>query len=154
MNDNFDCTQMVSISKDSASKLLVGDFFKFNELGFSVIFDEDINEVKKNYFGKKDSEYFIEFYNKEFCGEFEDWFFLEEPPKLIGDFVDAIMDFINRNNIDYMRLFISFFAEKEVSTDFSSRVDFDDVLSGLFLMSKNNFDVWVDNLILNLDFSR
>ncbi|WP_033577894.1 hypothetical protein [Dickeya chrysanthemi] len=152
MNNNFDCTQMIAISKYSVSKNLVDDFFKFNELGFSIILDEDINETKKDYFLKRDDEYFIELYNKEFCGEFEDWFFLEEPPKLIVDFVDVIRFFIKKNNINHMRLMISFFAEKGVSTNFYSTVNYNDIFSGLFLMSKNNFDVWTDNLILELDF--
>lgn len=149
-NENFDCTQLVSFrwNKDEVPSL--NNVNDFESIGFDVLMNESIRQVKKEYFKTYEGEYFIEFANQEFSGEFEDWLVYDTPPLMVIKFADAISLFLSNNNLKDFKIFISFFSEIGVSTNHSVSVSSNDILSALFLMSKNNFDVWVDNLIINV----
>ena len=149
-NNNFDCTQLVSFRWDKDEVPSLNNINDFESIGFDVLMNESIRQVKKEYFKTYDGEYFIEFANKEFSGEFEDWLVYDTPPVMVIKFADAISLLLKDNNLKEFKIFISLFSETGVSTNHSVPVSSNDILSALFLMSKNNFDVWVDNLIINV----
>jgi len=151
-NENFDCTQIISFAfsdEDDVDRTFYGldDFIK---LGFTIVFDKNIRRVKKDYFHKKDNEIFIEFENKKFIGEFDDWLIQREAPKLIDDYCSAVINFIEKNNLTDVRIFISSFSENGKSSDIEVSSTISDLKEKLFLMSKNNFDEWGDNIIINI----
>ncbi|OOE71291.1 hypothetical protein, partial [Salinivibrio sp. ML290] len=117
MSQNFDCTQMISFDRSLVANLNDDSFQDFERLGFSLVLDENIRDVKKEYFFFQEDEYFIEFSNDFFCGEFEDWYEFNEPPQLILDFCNALISCANKNKIDFMKVYLSFFAEKGYSSD-------------------------------------
>lgn len=149
-NENFDCTQLISFrwGKDEAPSL--NNINDFESIGFDVLMDESIRQVKKEYFKTYEGEYFIELANQEFSSEFEEWLVYDAPPLMMIKFADAISLFLNNNNLKDFKIFISFFSESGISTNHSVSVSTNDIMPALFLMSKNNFDVWVDNLIINV----
>ncbi|MFG1173012.1 hypothetical protein AAFN90_05355 [Erwiniaceae bacterium CAU 1747] len=112
--------------------------------------NDSIRQVKKEYFKTYEGEYFIEFTNQEFSGEFEEWLVYDTPPLMVIKFADAISLFLSNNNLKGFKIFISFFSENGVSTNHSVSVSSNDILPALFLMSKSNFDVWMDDLIINV----
>ncbi|WP_411704764.1 hypothetical protein [Edaphovirga cremea] len=150
LNENFDCTQLISFKWEEKEKPSLNDVNLFESIGFDVLMDDSIRQVKKEYFKTYDCEYFIELFNQEFSGEFEDWLVYDAPPLLILQFVDAMNLFISANDFKDFKIFISFFSESGVSTNHSLLVNSSELLTALFLMSKNNFDVWADNLIINI----
>ncbi|MBD2797165.1 hypothetical protein ID856_11540 [Xenorhabdus sp. 18] len=149
MKGNFDCSQLISF--DWAKSNPPSSISLFEKIGFEVKFNDEIQFVKLDYFKERDDEYFIDFVDKTFSGEFEDWKEYEKPTKRIIDFNDAVQKFISVNKLTHVRLFISFFAEKGLSDNHHEKIKCSDLLDALFLMSKNNFDVWVDNLIIEIE---
>ncbi|MFT2796423.1 hypothetical protein [Serratia sp. N21D137] len=148
--ENFDCTQMISFEYYKESKQGLLGLSNFEKIGFEVLLDKDIRQVKKTYFQSGKSEYFIEFVNKEFSGEFEDWVDFDNPPKVIIDFACEIKNFAIINDLSNVKIFLTFFAEKGITKDHVVSCEPNDLLHAFFMMSKNNFDIWVDNLIIDL----
>ncbi|MGF6191614.1 hypothetical protein [Serratia sp. 2723] len=147
--ENFDCTQMISFEHHHEKKPELLGLSSFEKIGFDILLDENIRQVKKTYFQRSENEYFIELINKEFSGEFEGWVDFDTPPQIIVDFACEIIDFSKKNNLSKIRIFLTFFAEKNVTKDHTVLCNSDELLNAFFIMSKSNFDIWVDNLIIN-----
>lgn len=147
--ENFDCTQMVSFEYYHENKPFLLGLSNFGKIGFDILLNEDIKQVKKTYFQNNENEYFIEFINKEFSGEFEDWVDFDNPPKLIVDLAYEIKKFAISNDIPNIMIFLTFFAEKGITKDHVVSCKSNDLLHAFFMMSKSNFDIWVDNLIID-----
>ncbi|MDX7989472.1 hypothetical protein FE392_19665 [Xenorhabdus sp. 12] len=149
MKSNFDCSQLISFDWDE--NVPPPSMSLFENIGFEVKFNDEIQCVKLDYFKERSDEYFIDFIDKTFSGEFEDWKEYETPTKRIIDFTDAVQKFISVNKLTHVRLFISFFAEEGLSDNHYEKIKQSNLLKALFLMSKNNFDLWVDNLIIEIE---
>ncbi|MBD1228806.1 hypothetical protein [Xenorhabdus griffiniae] len=149
MKSNFDCSQLISFDWNESAP--PSSTYLFENIGFEVKFNDEVQFVKLDYFKEYSDKYFIDFVDKTFAGEFEDWKEYENPTKRIIEFSDAIQKFISMNKLTHVKLFISFFAEKDISDDHCEKIKCSNLLEALFLMSKSNFDIWVDNLIIEIE---
>lgn len=150
-NANFDCTQMIAFAKHGINVCHLVGFDVFEKNGFSLLFDKDIPDYKRKYFHSNDDEFFVEFIDKTFIGEFEDWVELTAPPVRIRIFLESIQLVIKLNHLRKVRILISKFAEAGVSSDITVSIDMNRITEKAFLMSNHNFDEWGDNIIINLN---
>jgi hypothetical protein len=149
MIENFDCSQLIAFNWNKS--VPPSSISLFEEISFKVKCNDEIRRIKLDYFKIRNDEYCIDFIDENFVGEFEDWEEYEKPPKRILDFSNVIEKFILINELKNVRLFISFFAEEGRSDDHYEKIKCSDLLETLFLMSRHNFDVWVDNLIIEIE---
>ena len=148
---NFDCTILLSFEHSSK----ITPYIKFNdkvkELNITVIRDENIQPIKKEYFNKKENEYFLEFFNPDFIGFItEDWMEPNNPPKEVSIFIESITKLILDNQLKNAKLYISRFAEKGLTEDFFTCSSLETSVDKLFFMSNAYYDVWCDNLIIEI----
>ncbi|NEN76061.1 hypothetical protein F9B74_06965 [Pelistega sp. NLN82] len=148
---NFDCTILLSFEHNSTIKPNIKPNDKIKKLNFILIEDEKIKKIKKEYFNKEDNEYFIEFYNSEFISFItEDWIELNKPPKEVTIFIELIKEIISDNKLKNIKIYVCLFAQKGLTTDFLTKSSLDRLKDKLFFMSNHYFDIWTDNLIIEI----
>ncbi|MDG0803651.1 hypothetical protein [Pectobacterium polaris] len=147
---NFDCSQLVSFRFSRENKCQLKGLDAFEAMGFKVLIERDIKEVKKKYFRTHDDEFFIEFEDKEFVGDIEDWSDYDNPPEKIRWFLSNVLKLKELNGLRGVSLFISIFAERGQTSNCIIDVSPDELMKTLYFMSRSNFDVWVDNLTMHL----
>jgi hypothetical protein len=150
MNGNFDCTQFISFDSNICEKQVKKMMAPFEELGFVIIIDGEIKPVKRKYFKNYISQHFTELKYDNFIGEFEDWEEICNPPTLIKKFVNNIHVILKKEDISNFKLILTSFAEEGTTTNKVIILNKDQIIKGIYSMSKHNFDIWVDNLILKL----
>ena len=150
INFNFDCSQLISFrSSDTDRKQLKG-LELFEGMGFNVLIDDNIKEVKKEYFRSHVDEFFIEFEDKEFVGDIEDWSDFDNPPERVVDFANSILKLKELNGLRGVSIFISIFSELGKTSNCIIDISPEELMKTLYFMSRSNFDVWVDNLTMHL----
>ncbi|WP_237613311.1 hypothetical protein [Pectobacterium parmentieri] len=80
INFNFDCSQLISFKFSDTNRNQLKGLELIENMGFNVLIDHNIKEVKKEYFRSNNDEFFIEFEDKEFVGDIEDWSDFDNPP--------------------------------------------------------------------------
>ena len=125
MDYQFDCTQIVVISKknslvrendvcDTLSKIWRG----------TVIKSDKIHAAKSQYIAlhcKAPVELF-EFQDKEFQGEFEDWIDIETPPERVTDFENCI-SMLLKYGYDVEKIFIIQTPSEDVDKVYETRLE-------------------------------
>ena len=149
MRENFDCTQLISFNLEEDREYLNYIVNEFRKIGFEIILD--IRNVKKVYFNKYIGDYLIELKDDNFMGEFEDWEFKNQPTQKIKDFISVINKVIQIKKIRDFTVMLTSFAEQGDSNNEVVEIDSFSLQDALFIMSRYNFDFYVDNLILKIN---
>lgn len=124
---------------------------RFSNLGFEVIQEKDMRDIKKEYFSKYRKSVFIELSSTSFYGEVETWNVnSEEPAKCIKDFAEQLIWLNSQNDISDLRLILTGFAEEDYSSDTMIEVKATDILKSIGAMSIYYYDIWADNLIIQI----
>ncbi|MBQ4774124.1 hypothetical protein F9U44_21785 [Pectobacterium versatile] len=147
---NFDCSQLISFRFSGVDESHLKGLDLFEVLGFRVLIDHDIKEVKKEYFRTHCDEFFIEFEDKEFVGEIEDWSDFDNPPERVLSFSNSVLKFIELNGLRGVSIFISIFSEIGKTSNCIIDVSPEELMKTLYFMSRSNFDIWVDNLTMHV----
>lgn len=151
MLENFDDTQFITFDiKENEEVVLEKIKNIFNSNGFTVIFEEELRNVKIDYFKPYRQDYFIELKDELFIGEFEDWESVEDVPDRIKLFEEQIKQLNSINEVYNIKIIITILAEMGHTSNTELMVEISDVLNGLFGMSDRNYDIWTDNLIISL----
>ncbi|WP_432663390.1 hypothetical protein R9X47_22765 [Wukongibacter baidiensis] len=150
MNENFDCTQFLSFKLNSNDLNLEELMVQFKKIGFDVIYNNQIRQVKKEYFSDYTNDEFVELECDNFIGEFEDWEDMIHPPEKIKTFANTVSDLIRNGKIKDTKIILTSFAQFGYSSNEKIEVKAKDIIEGLFSMSKHFYDVWTDNLIIEL----
>ncbi|MDY4372200.1 hypothetical protein [Pectobacterium carotovorum] len=150
INFNFDCSQLISFRFSDVDSNHLRGLELFEDLGFKVLTDHDIKEVKKEYFRTHGDEVFIEFEDKEFVGDVEDWSDFDNPPERVVDFKNNILKLKELNGLRGVSIFISIFSELGKTSNCIIDISPEELMKTLYFMSRSNFDVWVDNLTMHL----
>ncbi|OPX42548.1 hypothetical protein CLHUN_35150 [Ruminiclostridium hungatei] len=150
MIENFDCTQFITFDSTTAVIDIERLLERFKLIGFELVLDCNIRQVKKEYFKKYVKQHFIELKDDEFMGEFEDWEELDNPPRKIGDFIREINSLIDSNVIQRVTIMLTLFAEEGTTAVENIEVSKNNIKKGLYSMSKHNFEVWTNNLVLEI----
>lgn len=153
MIENFDATQFISFDINGKPGKIIEEIKqRFNILGFDVIEEKEIREVKKNYFKKFRRKIFLELKNKTFIGEIE---FSKDgedsPEQIVVDFAQTIKWLYSQNEIQHLVLIMTAFAEENYTSDILISVRSTEILKGLYSTSKFNYDIWADNIIIQID---
>ncbi|RDU22652.1 hypothetical protein [Anaerosacchariphilus polymeriproducens] len=150
MVGNFDCTQFITFDSSASEEKLNNMLSSFQALGFIVISGDEVKPIKRQYFKDYSARYFIELKFDNFMGEFEDWEQLDKPPILINQFIETAYKMVDSEGISNIKIILTSFAEEERTTNEVMVVEKSHIREGLYIMSKHNFEVWVDNLILEI----
>jgi len=145
---NFDCSQLISFRALDLDKEKILGLDLFEAIGFNVLVGNDIKEVKKEYFRSYEGEFFIELEDKDFIGEIEEWENFENPPERVINFAKNILLFKEMNKLVFFKVFVSVFAELGRTSNCIIDISPEELMKTLYFMSRNNFDVWVDNLTI------
>lgn len=154
INENFDCTQFITFNccqKDEEN--VVKTLYKiFENAGFICLPDYKIRKVKTEYFFNYAYDYFFELDNDTFLAEFDDWKEEKEPSEIVNKFIKDIKEFKACCNIKQMRIILTEFAEKNITSETYAKIKEEQLLEFLFKMSKYYFDedASQSNLILEL----
>lgn len=153
MKENFDATQFITFDiSDDNGHIVKQVRERFESLGFEVLQDNDIRKVKKQYFNEYIKTVFLELKDETFIGEIELWqdntdMVLDERVKL---FVEQLIWLYNQVEVNNLSLILTAFAEEGFTSNGVLEVAPDKILKGILKMSKYNFDIWVDNLVLEI----
>ncbi|MCG8711031.1 hypothetical protein JHU04_004375 [Brenneria sp. 4F2] len=147
---NFDCSQLISFRFSDVSRKQLNGLNLFEAIGFNVLIDHDIKEVKKEYFRTHIDEFFVEFEDKEFVGDIEEWSDFDNPPARVVDFAISILKLRELNGLRDVSIFISIFSELGKTSNSIIDISSEELIKTLYFMSRSNFDVWVDNLTMHL----
>lgn len=150
MDENFDCTQFITFDYEADSDINDVIHQIFSNSKFVVLSNQKIREVKKLYFKHYLMEYFFELMYDEFLGEFEDWEEESNPPTLIQEFVSVLEKLIKLGLINF-KIFLTKFAEEGKTENTVIAINDSDIMKGLFYMSNHNYEVWTDNLIIEIE---
>lgn len=150
MKENFDCTQFITFNLEDIDININDLLLPFNDIGFKIIYKNQVREVKKEYFKDYIQDEFIEFKCDNFIGEFEDWELLERPTEKILKFINAVENIARRSEVLNLRIILTGFAEVGYSSNEIIKVKLENIREGLFAMSKHSYDVWTDNLIVEI----
>jgi hypothetical protein len=150
MIENFDCTQFITFDLISSEATVERLLEPFKYLGFELVFDFNIRQVKRDYFKQYINQCFVELKDDNFMGEFEDWVEQDSPPRAVRKFIEEIEVLLEIHMVKNVRIMLTFFAEEGTTTIENISVSRDDIKNGLFSMSKHNFEVWTDNLVLGI----
>ena len=148
--ENFDCTQFISfdyLKKDADIVDVITK--KMEKIGFETLQGEQIRSVKGEFFCEQKRGFFLELKNEEFLGEFYQWKIENNPPLKITEFKDVIEESLGKYDISNLKLFFTYFAEEESSTEVFE-VGRDRIMQGLFFVTPNNFDKWADNYVMKI----
>ncbi|WP_411681649.1 hypothetical protein [Clostridium thailandense] len=147
MKENFDCTQFITYDAEENIDDVIN---LFHNIGFTIIPYDKIRNVKKEYFKEyfRTNVYELKLY--EFLGCFDEWQEVEKTPKIILDFVNILKSIIQCSKVKNLKVILTNFAEEGLSTNEVVKINHKKIVEGLFLMSSKNFEVWTDNLILEI----
>lgn len=147
MKENFDCTQFITYDSEENINDVINSF---HNIGFTIIPFDKIRNAKKEYFKEYFRSNVYELKFDEFLGYFDEWQAVEETPKLILYFANILKNIIQCSKVENLKVILTNFAEEGLSTNEVVKINNKKILEGLFLMSSKNFEVWTDNLILEL----
>ena len=152
VGENFDATQFITFdTKCNCDYITTQLQEKFGLLGFEVLNFDKIRSVKKRYFNQYQKEVFIELKDETFFGEIELWNFDEEEPSDRIQKVSEILFWLkSQDGIGDVSFILTGFAEEGVSTTDIIKVNSTKIVKGISMMSKYSFDVWTDNLIIEI----
>lgn len=153
MKENFDATQFISFDIHENSIQIINEIkMRFGTLGFEVLEEKSIRNVKKEYFKRFRKKVFLELKNKTFIGEIEFWKEGENVPgQIVFEFIKNIEWLYSLDNITNLILIMTAFAEEGDTSNAVISVKKQGILKGLYSMSKYNYDIWVDNIVIQIE---
>lgn len=148
----FDCTQFVTFQTKEHKKIesLKGNF---ENLGFMVYEDTEIQERKRAYFEDYFKGTVLELFDQEFLGDFEDWKEVSQPTIKLEGLIRIIEELAKDEAIKGLKVMIVNCASEDQEEDgiLQLATSADTAANDLFSMSYWNFDVKSDVVILNFD---
>lgn len=148
----FDCTQFVTFQTKEQTKIesLKGTF---ENLGFIVYKDTEIEGRKRAYFENHFKETIFELFSQEFLGEFEDWSEVSKPTLKLEEFIRIIEGIAKYKTVNDLKVMIVNCASENKEEDGILQLtsSADTTAKGLFSMSYWNFKVKTDVVILSSD---
>lgn len=150
MKENFDCTQFITFDLEDINIDIQQIITPFKDIGFEVILMNEIRDVKKEYFRDYIRSNILELKCDDFIGEFEDWEVLDKPPLQISQFANVIRNLTRKEEISSLKIFLTSFAEEGYSSNEIIKTKIEKIEEALFAMSKHYYDVWTDNLIIEI----
>lgn len=149
MTRNFDCTQFITFDSLKVNDIDRFISMLFKDSPFKSVTKLEISDVKKEYFHYEFSTYTYELQFEEFIGELEEWADINQPTDSILIFNNLLQKILEKYPENFKVILTVFAEEGEDSKDVID-VTPDTVLLGLFSLSKYNFDIWPDNLVISL----
>lgn len=152
MKENFDATQFITLDVLDDNECIIKQIReRFESLGFEVLQEKDIRKVKKQYFNKYIKKVFIELKDITFFGEIESWQVDDDMSiDRIKSFAEQLIWIFNQKEVSNLSLMLTGFAEEGISSDKVIKVTPDEIVKGISAMSKFYFDIWTDNLIIEI----
>lgn len=152
MKENFDDTQFITFDISGEAEEITNQIQKrFEDLGFEVLQEPSIRDVKKQYFNKYRQAVFIELVDELFIGDFFYWKSeFEEPTKRVLDFVEQLVWLKNQKEISNLKLILTAFAEEDKTSNEIIKVRQNEILQGFSAMSSYYYEIWTDNLIIEI----
>lgn len=150
MVENFDCTQFITFDYIAPDFNVERFLERFKLLGFQLVIGSDIKQVKRGYFRQHTKQYFVELKDDNFMGEFEDWIEMEKPPERIENFAREVDLLLKSEKLINVRIILTFFAEEGTTIIDKISISKESLREGLYSMSKHNFEVWANNLVLEI----
>ena len=152
MKENFDATQFITFDVSGECEYIINPILeRFHNLGFEVLLEKDIRNVKRRYFSKYKKGVFMELKDDTFLGEIEFWKVDSEmPTERIKSFVEQLNWIYNQKEIYNLSLILTGFAEEEFSSNTVIKVSPEDITNAISAMSKYYFDIWTDNLVVEI----
>ena len=93
----------------------------------------------------------MELKDDTFLGEIEFWKVDSEmPTERIKSFVEQLNWIYNQKEIYNLSLILTGFAEEEFSSNTVIKVSPEDITNAISAMSKYYFDIWTDNLVVEI----
>ncbi|MHC1748027.1 MAG: hypothetical protein AB9856_06500 [Cellulosilyticaceae bacterium] len=152
MGENFDCTQFLTFDSILAENEVIKKLLSYENIGFKVIVEKDIRNIKKGYFKNYRKQIFIELEYDDFIGEMDEWKDINDvPPKLISDFIKITKDIIRQEEITNLTIILASFADMGVTTNEVLNASVDKLEYSLFHISMSSPYNPVDNLIIEVE---
>ena len=148
VRENFDTSLFITFDIIQDNSTIVQKIIElFTNKGFKVYVEEEIRQVKKDYFKKYRSEIFIELVNLNFLSKIEDW----DGNNAINEILEFEKDikWINQlKEINRFKVILTWLAEQGQTSDMVAKITSNKFLDTLFIMSDLNYNIWTDNLII------
>lgn len=148
MRENFDTSLFITFDIIQDNSTIVQKIIElFTNKGFKVYVEEEIRQVKKDYFKKYRSEIFIELVNLNFLSKIEDW----DGDNAINEILEFEKDIkwiYQLKEINKFKVILTWLAEQGQTSDMVAKITSDKFLDTLFIMSDLNYNIWTDNLII------
>lgn len=152
MGENFDCTQFLTFDSILAENEVIKKLLSYENIGFKVIVEKDIRNIKKEYFKNYRKQIFVELEYDDFIGEIDEWKDINDaPPKLISDFIKITKDIIRQEEITNLTIILASFADMGVTTNEVLNASVDKLEYSLFHISMSSPYNPVDNLIIEVE---
>ncbi|MBK1812651.1 hypothetical protein JHL18_18690 [Clostridium sp. YIM B02505] len=152
MGENFDCTQFLTFDSILAENEVIKKLLSYENIGFKVILEKDIRNIKKEYFKNYRKQIFVELEYDDFIGEIDEWKDINDaPPKLISDFIKITKDIIRQEGITNLKIILASFADMGVTTNEVLNASVDKLEYSLFHISMSAPYNPVDNLIIEVE---
>lgn len=152
MGENFDCTQFITFDCTLVEKEVIKKLLFYENIGFEVILEKDIRNIKKEYFKNYRKQIFVELKYDDFIGEIDEWKDInDDPPKIISDFIKITKDIIREEEIINLKIILSSFAEMGLTTNEVLNTSVDKLVYSLFHISMSSPYNPVDNLIIEVE---
>lgn len=152
MGENFDCTQFLTFDSILAENEVIKKLLSFENIGFKVILEKDIRNIKKEYFKNYRNQIFVELEYDDFIGEIDEWKDINDaPPKIISDFIKITKDIIKQEEISNLKIILASFADMGLTTNEVLNASVDKLEYSLFHISMSSPYKSVDNLIIEVD---
>lgn len=148
VRENFDTSLFITFDIIQDNSTIVQKIIElFTNKGFKVYVEEEIRQVKKDYFKKYRSEIFIELVNLNFLSKIEDW----DGDNAINEILEFEKDIkwiYQLKEINKFKVILTWLAEQGQTSDMVAKITSDKFLDTLFIMSDLNYNIWTDNLII------
>ena len=152
MGENFDCTQFITFDCTLVEKEVIKKLLFYENIGFEVILEKDIRNIKKEYFKNYRKQIFVELKYDDFIGEIDEWKDInDDPPTIISDFIKITKDIIREEEIINLKIIFSSFAEMGLTTNEVLNTSVDKLVYSLFHISMSSPYNPVDNLIIEVE---
>lgn len=152
MGENFDCTQFLTFDSILAENEVIKKLLSYENIGFKVILEKDIRNIKKEYFKNYRKQIFVELEYDDFIGEIDEWKDINDaPPKLISNFIKITKDIIRQEEIINLKIILASFADMGLTTNEVLNASVDKLEYSLFHISMNSPYNPVDNLIIEVE---
>lgn len=151
MIENFDDTQFLTFDiRNASTDILIEIKKRFSSVGFKILIGEEIENVKKDYFRKYLRTIFIELEDKEFIGDIAHWEEKNLPTERVTEFERNIIWLCNQRSITDLKVILTYFAEQGRTTITQIQTTAECIGEALYAMSNKNFDLWTDNLVIEI----